>query len=151
MKNLLDIYDQTSSKNHLQYPSIQFIKLNHPSQIFGLCRAIIILHFLLIKKKIYPQICQFQRRTNYSFVAINSLSQHERKNSCIKLWLLPLLDTYPFAPSFWNILMTYSLSRSFSFPADLDLSCSIIPLLHDMDIYFGKIPSRKCIKNLIKF
>lgn len=69
-------------------------------------------------------------------------------NSCIKLWLLPLLDTYPFAPSFWNILMTYSLSRSFSFPADHDLSCSIIPLLHDMDIYFGKIPSRKCIKNL---
>lgn len=52
MKNLLDIYDQTSSKNHLQYPSIQFIKLNHPSQIFGLCRAIIILHFLLIKKNI---------------------------------------------------------------------------------------------------
>lgn len=44
--------------------------------------------------------------------------------------------------------MTYSLSRSFSFPADHDLSCSIIPLLHDMDIYFGKIPSRKCIKNL---
>lgn len=150
MKNLLDIYDQTSSKNHLQYPSIQFIKLNHPSQIFGLRRAIIILHFLLIKK-IYPQICQFQRRTNYSFVAVNSLSQHERKNSCIKLWLLPLLDTYPFAPSFWNILMTYSLSRGFSFPADHDLSCSIIPLLHDMDIYFGKIPSRKCIKNLIKF
>lgn len=103
------------------------------------------------KKKIYPQICQFQRRTNYSFVAVNSLSQHERKNSCIKLWLLPLLDTYPFAPSFWNILMTYSLSRSFSFPANHDLSCSIIPLLHDMDIYFGKIPSRKCIKNLIKF
>lgn len=53
------------------------------------------------------------------------MSQHERKNSCIKLWLLPLLDTYPFAPSFWNILMTYSLSRSFSFPANHDLSCSI--------------------------
>lgn len=79
------------------------------------------------------------------------MSQHERKNSCIKLWLLPLLDTYPFAPSFWNILMTYSLSRSFSFPANHDLSCSIIPLLHDMDIYFGKIPSRKCIKTWSSF